>query len=152
MQRLAILGFIVRAPRGLAVDGDDVGIVVAQAGDPVHEARFEQLRIERVDDIGQGVVARDIVAKQQIAAQKIEAFTAPLADLDEIVAASNRRAEDEQHDLGQWEHDLGALARIIEPRKVVEQGDLRSSGGRRRYGFAEGCGHGRSPTDSVGTP
>ena len=128
MQGLATLGFIVRAPRRLAVDGDDFelaclrhgGIAGAQAGDPVHEARLEQLWIQSVDDIGQGIVARDVVAKAQIAAQKIQTLTAPFADLDMIIAARDRGSQNQQHDLGQREYDLGALARIVQSRKVIE--------------------------------
>ena len=106
----------MRAPRRLAVDGDDVGGVVAQAGDPIREARREQRRIGRVQHVGQRVVAWNIVPERQISAQEAKVLQAPFAHLDEIVGASDRRSHEEPHDLLQRKHerkhDPGALARI----------------------------------------
>jgi hypothetical protein len=39
-----------------AVDGDDVGIAVAQGLDPGHKAGFEQLRVKRIEDIVERVM------------------------------------------------------------------------------------------------
>ena len=56
MQGRATLAAIVGSPRGLAVYGDDVGQFVAQALHPAGEAGLKELRIQRVDDVVEGVV------------------------------------------------------------------------------------------------
>ena len=61
MQRRASLGPRMAAPRGLAVDGDDVRLGLAQLRHPGHEAGFEQSRVEGVDDVAQRVVAGNTV-------------------------------------------------------------------------------------------
>jgi hypothetical protein len=82
MQRLTPFRARVRAARGLAVDGDDLGLTIDGSGmseccDPSHEAVLERLRIERVDDIVECVVARNAVGVGQEAAQECEVLVAP---------------------------------------------------------------------------
>src|SRR4029077_20903690 len=59
MQGIAALAPVVAAPRGLAVNGDDVGVGVDQAADPGLEAGLEQLRIQCGEHVAQCIVARD---------------------------------------------------------------------------------------------
>src|SRR3954471_4803496 len=77
----------VGAPRGLAVDGDQVGFRLAQALDPAREAALEQLRVERRDHLAERVVARDAVPVGQEAAQEGQVLATPERDLDEVVRA-----------------------------------------------------------------
>ena len=46
VQRIAALPPVVAATRGLPIDGDDIGVTVAQAADPGLEAGLEQLRVQ----------------------------------------------------------------------------------------------------------
>ena len=59
VQRVAALPSVMTAPGGLSIDGDDVGIIVAQAIDPGQEAGFEQLRVKGGENIAQRVMAGD---------------------------------------------------------------------------------------------
>jgi hypothetical protein len=59
-------------PRGLTVDGDDVGRAVAQRLDPVGKAGLEQFRIEPVDYIVERVVGRQAPLVGQEAPQEVE--------------------------------------------------------------------------------
>ena len=73
------------AARGLAVDGDEVGLGLAQALDPAHEAGLEQPGIERGDHLAQRVVARHPVLARQEATEKGEVLVAPERDLDDVI-------------------------------------------------------------------
>ena len=77
MQRLAALSPRMAAPRGLAVDGDDVGVAVAQALDPGRETAIEQLGVERVDHVVERVVGRQPALVRQETPQKIQPLLAP---------------------------------------------------------------------------
>ena len=59
MQRVAALPPVVAAPRGLSINRDDVGVIVAQAADPAQEAGLEQLRVKCCEHVAQRIVARD---------------------------------------------------------------------------------------------
>src|SRR4029078_10838656 len=87
VERLAALAPGVGAPRGLAVDGDQVGFRLAHALDPAREAALEQLRVERRDHLAERVVARDAVPVGQEAAQEGQVLATPERDLDEVVRA-----------------------------------------------------------------
>lgn len=50
VQRVAALGSAMTAPGGLTVDGDDIGIGVAQLVDPCREAGLETIGRQGVDD------------------------------------------------------------------------------------------------------
>jgi len=68
---------------------------------PTEEALLEQLRVEGVHDIAQGVVAGQAVLIGQEAAQERQGLLAPQADRHEVVSAGQRGAQHEQQDLGQ---------------------------------------------------
>src|SRR3954452_9942088 len=62
----------------------------------------------------------------QEAAQEGQVLAAPERDLDEVVRAGQRPAEQEEDDPGQGVEHLGLLPRVLEGREVVEQ---RAAGG-----------------------
>ncbi len=107
--------------RGLAVDGNDVGFVLAQALDPGGEAGAEEVGVERIDDVVERVVRRDAVAERQQAAQEGELLPAPQPDFDEVLGAGQRRAQHQQHDLRQRVEHLARLPWVVECREMVEQ-------------------------------
>jgi hypothetical protein len=119
------------AARGLAVDGDEIGLGLAQPGHPGGEARLEPIRVERAEHGAQRVVAGDARGVGPEAAQEGQLLLAPELDLDEIVRAGQGGAEQEQQDLGQGVEHLGLLPRVLQGREPVEQ---------QRAG---GLGHGR---------
>jgi hypothetical protein len=61
----------MRASRGLAVDGDDLGVGVAHGLNPLGEARLEGFRVDRVHDIVQGIMRRNAMFEGKKAAKKI---------------------------------------------------------------------------------
>ncbi len=119
MQRLASLGTRMAAPRGLAIDGDDLGIAVAQGLDPACEASLEEVGIERVDHVVERVVRRDAALVGQETAQKVEALLTPQLRLDEIVHAAQRRAQHHKQDFRQRVGDTPTLAGIRQRRKMI---------------------------------
>lgn len=126
VKRLAALGAVVSASGGLAINGDDFRTVGfarggAQGLDPTEEALLEQLRVEGVHDIAQGVVAGQAVLIGQEATQERQGLLAPQADRHEVVGAGQRGAQHEQQDLGQQVEHLAALTRVPQGGKVIEQ-------------------------------
>ena len=117
-----------RPARGLAIDGDDVGFVLAQTLDPGREGLREQRAVERVQHVVERVMRRNALREGQHPPQKPQLLAPPVADLDEILRPRQRRTQDQEHDLGQRIHHLAPLARIGKRRKVVE---------KRRAGHAE---------------
>jgi hypothetical protein len=77
MQRLATFTARMCSPRGLAVDGDDVGRAIAQRLDPVGE---EQLYLAPVDHVIERVVGRKAALVRLVrleTPQEIEPLFAP---------------------------------------------------------------------------
>ena len=85
MQGHAALGAGVAAARGLAINRDNIGHVVAQTLDPGEEAGLEHLRIDGGDDVAQGIVAGNATLIGLEAAQEAHVLLAPKVDLDEII-------------------------------------------------------------------
>jgi len=85
MQRLQALAFIVGAPRGLPVDGDQVVTIGPQRCDPALETPPKEPRIDAVHEIAQPALAGNAEVKFREAAQKGEMALAPGGDLIEIV-------------------------------------------------------------------
>src|SRR5215212_2056460 len=85
MQRLAALAAVVRAPRSLAVDGDKVGLGVAQLVDPGHKAGLEERGVECVDDVVEGIVGGKAVVEGQESAQEAQVLHTPEPDFDEVL-------------------------------------------------------------------
>ena len=73
------------AARGLAVDGDEIGLGLAQPCHPGGEARLEPIRVERAEHGAQRVVAGDARGIGPEAAQEGQLLLAPELDLDAIV-------------------------------------------------------------------
>ena len=72
MQRRATFAARMAAPRGLAINRDHIGRIVAQRFHPSGKAGFEQLRVQRIDDIIECIVRRYPVREGLKTAQKIE--------------------------------------------------------------------------------
>jgi hypothetical protein len=120
MQRLATLAARMGPPRCLAVDGDDVGRMLAQGFDPVGKARLEEFRVEPVDHVIERVVGRDAALVGQEPPQEIEPLFAPQPDLHEILHARQRGAQHKQQNLRQRIEHTPTLARVRQRRKVIE--------------------------------
>src|SRR3954470_11914253 len=139
VQGIAALAPRVGAPRGLAVDRDEVRLGLAQAFDPRREAGLEQLGVERGDHLAQRVVARHPVLAGQEATEEGEVLVAPERDLDDVIGPRQGGAQQQEEDLRQRVEHLGLLPRVLERREVVEQER------------AIGLGHGRPPRDGAPT-
>ena len=109
------------APRGLAVDGDDVGLIARATSRPSCEAGLEQLGIEPVDHVVERVVSRDAVLIGQEPPQEIEPLFAPQADLHKILHAAKRGAKHQQQDLRQRIQNPPALPRVRQRREMIDQ-------------------------------
>src|SRR5208283_4152175 len=105
MQRLQPLAFIVGAPRGLAVDGDEVVTTRPERRDPALETTPEQDRVDAVDEIAQPALAGNAEMEVREAAQKSQMAFAPGGDLIEIIARTYGRTCQQQQDLGERIHD-----------------------------------------------
>src|SRR3984893_13801354 len=79
------LAAVVGAPRGLAVDGDEVVPVRPQRRHPTCKAASEQDRIDPIDQLAQPALARNTVMKLREPAQEIEVVPAPGTHVVEIV-------------------------------------------------------------------
>jgi hypothetical protein len=107
--------------RGLAVDGDDVRLGVAQLCHPGHEADLEPCRVDGVDHVAQRVVARDPVPVGQEPAQEGQMLSAPQPRLDEVVSAGQGGGQHQEQDLRQRVEHLPGLARILQRREMIQQ-------------------------------
>ncbi len=123
MQGIAALPPVVAAPRGLPIDGDDVGVIVAQAADPGQEAGFEQLRVQGCEHVAQRIVARDAAFVAVEAPEKPQMLRPPQRGLDEVVRSGDRRGQHQQQDFREWIQHLGMLTRVRKGGEVIQQGD-----------------------------
>src|SRR4051812_46565897 len=90
---------VVRAPGGLAINGDEVVAARPKGGNPALEAAGEQERVDAVDEGAQPALAGDAVVEGREAAQNGEVVLAPGDDVIEVVARSKGRAGDQQQHL-----------------------------------------------------
>jgi hypothetical protein len=104
------------ARRGLAVDGDDLGIGAPHRFDPACEALLEKVGIEAADHVAEDVVAQNALAIGIEALQEVPVLGAPQANLDEVVGTGERRAQHEQQHLGQRVEHLCPLPRVFQRR------------------------------------
>ena len=77
VQRLQSLAFVVRAPRGLAVDGDEVVAAGPECSDPAFETSPEENGIDAVDKRAQPAFAGNAEMECREAPQKIQMMRAP---------------------------------------------------------------------------
>ena len=98
MQRVTPLAPVMAAPRGLAVDGDDPGVIVAQAAHPGEEAGLEQFRVQMREHVAQRVVAGDAVRVRVKTAEERHALPSPQHRLHEIIRPRERRRQHQEHD------------------------------------------------------
>ena len=116
----------MRASRGLAVDGDDLGGGagrgwLAQALDPGGETLGKERPVDGVDDVVQGVVAGDPGLVGQQAAEEVLVHLTPAPDLHEILSPGQRAAQHQQKDFRQRKQNLPGLARVLQRSKVFDQ-------------------------------
>ena len=121
MEGLQALGFVVRAARGLAVDGDQVVPAGPERLDPVLETAPEQDRIDPVDQSAQPPLTGNAEMKRREPAQKLEVVPAPRGDIVEIVARRDGGAGQKQKHLGQRIHHPPGLALVIEAGKMLQK-------------------------------
>ena len=86
--------------------------MIAQRLDPVGKAGLEQLRVEPIDHVVEGVVGRQAALVGQETPQEIEPLLAPQPDFYEILHAGQCGAENEQEYFGQRIQHTPVLARI----------------------------------------
>jgi len=96
MQRLAAFAPRMGSSRRLAVNGNDVGRVLAQGFDPVGKTGLEQFRVEPVDHVIERVMGRNTALVGQETSQKIKPLFAPQLDFHEILHARQRGAKHKQ--------------------------------------------------------
>ena len=121
VQRFEALSFVVRAARGLAVDGDEDVPTRPQRVNPILEAACECLGIDPVHQRAQPALAGDPIVIRREFSQEVEMVFAPGGDFVEIVARGDSGAGQQQQDLGQRVDDPPRLAVIIEPGKMLQQ-------------------------------
>lgn len=78
MQRPAPSRPVMAAARGLAVNGDDVGGRFPQAFHPGGKAFLEQIRVQRLDHVVQGVVSRSAPRIGEKPTQKLQPQIPPI--------------------------------------------------------------------------
>ena len=122
VQRFEALSFVVRAERGLAVDGDEDVPTRPQRVNPILEASCECLRIDPVHQRAQPALAGDPIVIRREFSQEVEMVFAPGGDLVEIVARGDGGAGQQQQDLGQRVDDPPRLALVssLENASAVE--------------------------------
>ena len=133
MQRPTVLAAVVSAPRGLAVDGDDLGrgggrSGLAQVFDPGGEALSEQHAVDGVDDIVEGVMTGNACLEGQQAAEELMMHLAPAPDLHEIFCPRQCAAQHDQQDLRQGKQNLPRLTRVMQRGEVVDKGRANHRG------------------------
>ena len=145
MQRFQPLAFVVGAPRGLAVDGDEVVAIRPERGDPALKTTPEQDRIDTVYEIAQPALAGDAEMEIRKAAQKSK-MTVPLrGDLVEIVARTYGCAGHQQKDLGKRIHDAPRLALVGQLGKMLQQQSQPVAGNLLVGKFENQIFHRRAP-------
>ena len=128
MQGIAALAPVVAAPRGLAVNGDDVGVGVDQAADPGLEAG-RQLRYQCGEHVAQCIVARDPAFVAVDVLEERQMLGSPQCRLDEVVRPGDGRRQHQQQDFSEWIQYLGMLTRVAKGGEVIQQ----SGAGRGRH-------------------
>ncbi len=106
------------APQRFAVDRHDLADIFLQRRGPSDEGRFETRRIERVEHIREGVMARNAVFERQKAPQEGELGFAILFDLDPTLGAAQHPHQSAQQQLGQRVEHFRLLPRL---RHLVEK-------------------------------
>ena len=140
MQRRFARAAVAAAPQALAVERDQVGRIGPKRQSPVHEASFEQLRIDPVEQRPQPVLARNPEEILGVAPQERQVQFAPIGDLVVVVASSHAGAGDQKQHLPQRIADLGRFARVRDTAEVIQQ--------QRQAVPDENRLHGRPPRES----
>jgi hypothetical protein len=125
------LPVILSLPKG---DGDNLRVAVAQGFHPIGEAGLEQVRVEPVDHVVEGVMGGNAPLVGQETAQERQPLLPPQLRLHEVVHAAQRCAKDQKQDLTQGIDYPPLLTRVRQGRKMIEDrwrrqrhGGLRTS-------------------------
>jgi hypothetical protein len=110
------------AAGGLAVDGNNVRVGLAQSVDPGDEAFGEQRGVKGDHQVVEGIMAGDAVAVGQEAAQEVDMGFVPVVDLDEVVGSGDAGAQHQRQNFRERVQHLAALPRVLEGGKAVQQG------------------------------
>ena len=121
VQRPGARAAVVAAPRGLAVDRHEAGLVGPALPHPGGEGGGEERRVDPVHQDGQPALAGHAVLVGQVAAQEVEMRRAPGGDVLVVVAVGDGAADHQQQHLGQRMQDPPHVARVLHLREVVEQ-------------------------------
>jgi hypothetical protein len=121
VQGLRPLAAVMAAPRGLSVDGDELGPIRPHRCNPALEAALEQARIHPIEQNTQPALAGDAVMKRRKSAEEIQMMLAPRRDNVEIVAGRDRGADHQQQDFPQRISHPPRLALVLDFRKVLQQ-------------------------------
>ena len=125
MKRFTSFGTSMRTPRCLAINRDDVGCVLTQPFDPGAETRLEDLRVQRVDHVVQRVMRGYAMLVNQEPPQKVQPLSTPQRDLDKIIHAGQRPAQNQQQDFRQRIDHPPGLAWVLQRRKMIQKTPAR---------------------------
>ena len=120
VQRLAPLPSVVAAPRGLAIDRDDLRGTVAEVFNPGEEATFEQAGVDGREHVAQCVVAGNAVLVREETAEKCLIFLSPERGLHEIVRPGDRRGQGQKKNFNQRVKHFRMLTRVFEGGKMAQ--------------------------------
>jgi hypothetical protein len=109
------------AARGLAVDGDEGGLLRPALPHPAGEGGGEERRVDAIHQDGQPALAGNAVRVGQVPAEEAEMRRAPGGDVLVVVAVGYGAADDQQQDLVEPVGDPPHVARVLHHGEVVEQ-------------------------------
>ena len=125
---------VVAAARGLAVDGDEPGLLRPALAHPGGEGGGEERGVDPVHQDGEPALAGHAVRVGQMPAEEIEVRRPPGGDVLVIVAVGDRAADHQQQHLRQRVQDAPHVARVLDLGEVIEQrreARLPGAGSRR---------------------
>jgi hypothetical protein len=99
MDRPLAAAAVEGAPQRLAINRHDLSDVLLQGCRPGDEGDLETLRIERVEHVREGIVARNAMGEGQKASQKIELGLAIFLDFDPALRAAQNADQATQQQL-----------------------------------------------------
>src|ERR1035437_2515040 len=108
------------APRGLAVDRDDLRGTVAEVFDPGQETGFEQAWIDGRKHVTHGVVTGNTVLIREKPAEKRLIFLTPQRRLNKIIGPGDRRGERQEEDFDQRIQHFRMLAWVFQRGEMAQ--------------------------------
>ena len=111
----------MRAPRGFAVDGDEIVAVRPELLDPGLETGGEELRIDAVEQSPQPARAWHAEMELGKLPEHIGMGIAPGFDILEIIARTDGCADAQQQHFVQWIHDPLGIALIRQTAELLQE-------------------------------